>query len=374
MNKIATVKLFAMEKLVNNTFATLQQKLLNRRIDVAKIQIINIEAATLIFRIAEILVWLIGGWMVLKHHMTLGALTAFMVYQKSYVSPIRTLSHLTGQISCAVASLERIYQILDTKTESLGILEYKGLQNKLQLKNICFQYEGNITETISNISIELYKGETVAFVGENGSGKSSIIKLLTRLYKEQMGSILIDGVDLNLYTLESIRKHITVVPQQINLFSMSLKENLLLEDNLKKCKDSFEEELHINKILEKLPDGYNSLIDERESNLSGGEKQKIGVLRSVLRVSQEDILILDEPTSALDTQQAKIIMSVFRRLNCVLKIIITHNYNELANVDRIIVLNQGKVVGDGKHEELLAKCKQYRELFTKKSEGENRNV
>lgn len=369
LNKIITVKLFTMEKTVLRNFFNLQDKLMNKKIQLAKMQIMNMEIAYFIFKGAEVLVWCLGGWFVLHNRMTLGALTAFIVYQKNYLSPIRSISELTGQISSASAALERIYEILDRTPETLGQLEFKGLKKDLIIKNLCFKYESTEKENLKNLSLKINHGEVVAVVGQNGSGKSTLAKLLVRLYKEQEGEVLIDDVNLNQYTLESIRRHITILPQQVNLFNMSLTDNLMLEDNKDNMLDTMEEWISMKEIINKLPDGYDSIIYEKESNLSGGEKQKIGILRSALRIGRSDILILDEPSSYLDTRQREIVSDMLHHIDCAVKIIITHSYTELFRADRIIVLHQGEAVGVGTHDELLESCIWYRKLFKQKNQA-----
>lgn len=369
LNKIITVKLFTMEKTVLRNFFNLQDKLMNKKIQLAKMQIMNMEIAYFIFKGAEVLVWCLGGWFVLHNRMTLGALTAFIVYQKNYLSPIRSISELTGQISSASAALERIYEILDRTPETLGQLEFKGLKKNLIIKNLCFKYENAEKENLKNLSLKINHGEVVAVVGQNGSGKSTLAKLLVRLYKEQEGEVLIDDVNLNQYTLESIRRHITILPQQVNLFNMSLTDNLMLEDNKDNMLDTMEEWISMKEIINKLPDGYDSIIYEKESNLSGGEKQKIGIFRSALRIGRSDILILDEPSSYLDTRQREIVSDMLHHIDCAVKIIITHSYTELLRADQIIVLHQGEAVGVGTHDELLESCIWYRKLFKQKNQA-----
>ena len=233
-------------------------------------------------------------------------------------------------------------------------------------KNVSFEYEQN-KSILKNINIDIKKGQTVAFVGSSGSGKSTIANLLLRFYDVNSGEILVDGTDIKNLTLESLRDKIGVVSQDVFLFNDTVKYNIAYGKL-----DAGDEEIenaakaaNAHKFISAMPDGYNTLIGERGMKLSGGEKQRIAIARAMLK--NPPILVLDEATSALDSESEKLVQEAIETLmkNRTV-ILIAHRLSTVKNADQIIVIDKGTVVERGKHQELLDKNGVYAKLYNLK--------
>ncbi|HPI19388.1 MAG TPA: ABC transporter ATP-binding protein [Candidatus Kapabacteria bacterium] len=303
---------------------------------------------------------------ILSGFMTIGILIAFLQYAEMFFRPIRDLTEKFTTLQSAMASSERIFGLLDTEEkifEAENAKEFKTFINKIEFKNINFSYVQE-KKVLENISFDVKKGEKLAIVGATGSGKTTIINLLSRFYDYENGQIRIDGINLKDFRISSLREKIAIIQQDVFLFSRTIYENIFLKDVPKDIESAKEE---INKygigcILDSLSDIFQTKLAERGATLSAGQRQLISICRAL--VANPEILILDEATSNIDSKTEQIIETL---LNDLLAgrtaIIIAHRLSTIKNADRILVLHHGKVNDIGTHEELLQKDGLYAKLY-----------
>lgn len=310
-----------------------------------------------------LIIWY-GGGEVVRGNITIGVLISFLQYTEMFFRPIRDLSEKYNIFQTAMASAERIFNLLDTKIfvkRSEGLVRLENVRGEIEFRNVWFAYKDD-NEVISDedwvlrdVSFKINAGEKVAIVGATGSGKSTIINLICRFYDVQRGQILIDGVDIKGIDERELRKHIAVVLQDISLFSGDILTNITL-GNEKISMDKIIESARLigaDKFIERLPNRYFEAVQERGANFSIGERQLISFVRALAYDSK--ILILDEATSSVDFETEKIIQdAIAKLLENKTAIIIAHRLSTIQNLDKIIVLHKGRIREIGKHEELLS--------------------
>mgnify|MGYP001568549786 CR=1 FL=1 len=367
-SNIVTIKLFNREAWAYSKFNLLYNIFYNKSIGLWKFQILNMNSTFLLSILATGALWLIGGQALIQGSITLGSLIAFQSYQGQLFAPLRLFSNLNSQIQSATSALERIYTILDEKLEEIDITnskELKEIDGKIEFKNVSFSYNKS-EKVLKNLSFCINPGELVAFVGQSGCGKSTIFNLLTRLYNPQKGSIFIDDLDIKNINLESLRNNISIIPQEIKLFNMSIYENLKLgnsDTSLESIKE-YAEKVDMNEYIENLPNKYNAILDENGNNLSGGQKKRLGIVRSLLKESK--ILIIDEAMNSLDNYRKDKVKEVIKELrgNCTI-LLISHQLKDLKDVDKIFIVEDGTITDCGEHELLLKHNNVYKELYKK---------
>lgn len=319
----------------------------------------------LIQMIGRMMLTYVGIMQVINDETTIGYFMAFMTLSGYFIQPINNLVGLQLQIQEANISMKRIMEILDAESEK-GKHELNSIQNAegdIEFKNITFRY-GNRSPVLNDVSFKLREGEKVALVGSSGSGKSTIVKLLLKYYEPESGSILINNVNIEDYNNKSIRKAISYVPQVIELFSKSISDNIKVSD----VEASFDEikvaskNADAHRFIMKLPMKYNTFLEEGGNGLSGGEKQRISLARAFLKKSK--LYIFDEPTSNLDFVTEKIIFdTIYNKFKNKSMIIIAHRLSTVKNCDKIIVLENGKILESGTHIELLKKEGAYKMIW-----------
>ncbi len=319
-----------------------------------------------------LIIWYAGG-NVLDGAVTLGTVMAFMQFNEMFWRPIRDLSEKYNILQTAMASSERIFQLLDDKsiTSSPQVpIPLATVRGEIEFRNIWFAYNtpsdgANSPEwVLKNISFHVKPGQTVALVGHTGAGKTSIISLLSRFYECQKGEILVDGINIDAVQPEDLRKHIAVVLQDVFLFSGDIKGNINLGDptiSIDRVKEAAEI-VGAHRFIEQLPNKYDSEVKERGSTLSVGQKQLLSFARAL--AFNPRILVLDEATSSVDTETEMLIQSAIKKL---LKgrtsIVIAHRLSTIQSADKIIVLHKGEIREMGTHQELLAHDGIYRKLY-----------
>ncbi len=303
---------------------------------------------------------------ILSEAMTIGTFFAFIQYAEMFYRPIRDLSEKFTSLQNAMASSERIFQILETSKNievSRGMKKFKGLERVIEFKNVSFSYDGQC-EVLHNVSFKIYKGETVAIVGHTGAGKTTLINLLCRFYNPTSGEILFDGININEFDLASLREKIALVSQDVFLFSRNILENLSLGSEWMSYDKIIEATSQIGSLdfIDKLPEKFHTNVIEKGITLSSGQKQLIAFTRAIIR--NPDILILDEATSNVDPELEKQIEKATNELIIGrTSIVIAHRFSTIQKANRIIVLHKGKVREIGSHLELLSKEGIYAKLF-----------
>lgn len=301
----------------------------------------------------------------------LGDLTAIILYVNMMFRPLRQLADRFNTLQMGMVASDRVFAILDTdsRIEDNGDNDLDNVKGDIEFKDVVFGY--NEDETIlKGVSFKVKAGETLAIVGATGAGKTTIINLLNRFYPIQSGSILIDGVDIKTVKLDSLRKHIALVLQDVFLFSDSIYNNIVLNQDI--SIDVVKEAakvIQVDEFIEELPDSYNYNVRERGTMLSAGQRQLLAFLRAY--VTNPDILILDEATSSVDTHSEQLIQDAIDKITeNRTSIIIAHRLATIQKADKILVMDAGRVVEEGTHQELLRKNGFYTNLYEKQFIGD----
>lgn len=363
---IATLKLFSMEKPQFNKFDVINLRTRDLNIKTIFYYALFFPAVELLSSIALGLVLWYSAGNILTNYMTVGTLIAFLQYSEMFFRPVRDLSEKYTTLQSAMASSERIIDILDN-TETMPIKdnskEITAFNDKIEFENLNFSYDGK-KEVLKDVSFTINKGETVAIVGATGSGKSTIINLLCRFYDYNSGKISIDGIDIKDIDEQSLRDRIALVMQDVFLFSRTIGENISLGDDKIELEEIKNAAIAIGAapFIENLSDSYDTLVSERGTNLSAGQRQLISFSRAF--AANPDILILDEATSNIDSEAEELINeSLEKLLKNRTSIIIAHRLSTIKKADKIIVLHKGKVQEIGSHNELLAQKGLYHKLY-----------
>ena len=316
--------------------------------------------------IGTALVLLFGGWRVLDGDLTVGVLVAFLGYVVVFFDPIQQLSQLYGTFQSAMAALEKTLGVLETKPAMVdrpGAPDLPAISGAITLRDVTFAYLEE--PVVRDINLQIRAGETVALVGPTGAGKSTLAKLIARFYDPDHGAVLIDGHDLREVTQSSLRSQLGIVPQEGFLFSGTVAENLRFARP-----DATDEQLHAacaavgaSEFVEALPDGFATQIEERGSRLSAGQRQLLAFARAL--VADPALLILDEATSSVDLRtEARIEEALATLLSGRTSIVIAHRLSTIRDADRIVVVEGGRIVEQGSHDQLLATGGRYAQLYT----------
>jgi len=290
----------------------------------------------------------------------------FLAAALSLMQPLKKLSQANVHIQHGIAASRRIFEILDLasdRRERAGGRPFRGVEREIEFRDVHFRYRKDLP-TLNGVSFKIKKGQKVALVGPSGSGKTTIADILAGFYEPEKGAVLIDGIDLREYDIRSYRARIAIVPQETFLFSGSIFDNIAYATKGADTEAVMRaaELAQVKPFLSRLPDGINTVIGERGSTLSGGEKQRIALARAVLR--NPDILILDEATASLDAESERLVNSALETLmKDRTTLIIAHRLSTVLKADRIVVVEEGRVVDQGTHEELLERCDLYRNLY-----------
>ncbi len=289
--------------------------------------------------------------------LTIGELIALNAYAAMIFGPFMFLGRNWQVIQSGLVALERSEGMLDIRTENyspLGEVELKKIEGDVEFRDVSFSYDKKGKQILNNINMEVRAGDVVALVGESGVGKSTLVDLVSGYYFADSGSVLIDGVDIKKINLTFLRKNIAIVPQEIALFNDSIKNNIRY-GNFKVADDEIKRvarEAHVDVFVKKFPKKYNQVVGERGVKLSVGEKQRVAIARAILR--DPKILVLDEPTSALDVETENFIQESFGKLmKGRTTFIVAHRLSTVRKADKIFVFKEGKIVEQGKHDELI---------------------
>ncbi|MCZ6943609.1 ABC transporter ATP-binding protein [Bacillus mycoides] len=309
----------------------------------------------------------IGGEKVFNGTLQVGAILAFINYLNIILMSLMSISMVFIQIARAFPSADRVQQVLHTEvdiTTEGDVYEPKQVDGNVEFKNVSYSYTKNNEYVLKDISFTVRKGEKIGIIGSTGSGKSTLAKLLPRLYDVDQGEICIDDVNVKAYDLQKLRASIGFVPQKALLFSGSIEENLCYGKE-----DATYDELELasssacaTEFINKLEDSYEYNLTQGATNLSGGQKQRISIARALVR--KPSILVLDDSTSAVDAKSEAVIQEALRtRYSGTTTFLIASKISSIIDADKILVLNNGELVGNGTHEDLLATCEVYQEIY-----------
>jgi subfamily B ATP-binding cassette protein MsbA len=307
-----------------------------------------------------------GGYLVIQSAMTPGAFFSFLTAMFMAYTPIRRLSSANNTVQQALSAAERVFDVLDLENEQSrdrGLKEMLPMSRSLEFQGVTFQYESSEAPALMGVDLTVSAGEVVALVGSSGSGKTTLVSLVPRFYEPSGGSLVIDGHDIRDYTLQSLRRQIGIVSQSTVLFDETIKYNIAYGRM-----DAPEQEVieaataaYAHDFIQRLPNGYDTLIGENGVKLSGGERQRLAIARAILR--DAPILILDEATSALDSESERIVqLALTNLMKNRTTLVIAHRLSTIYNADRIVVLDRGRIVEIGSHQELLKRDGQYKRL------------
>lgn len=366
LSALHLVRAYARESHEQEHFDRVSSRMLEEGVRMARLEAASARAVEVVSAAGMSAVVLYGALQVMEGRMLPGDVLVFTAYLASMYKPLRNLAKISTQFSKAMASAERIGEIFATEPEfhedPHGIT-VDSLRGDIAFRDVSFDY-GDGRGVLKNVSFEIRAGERVALVGASGAGKSTIASLLLRFYEPQRGEILIDGIGIESYDRESLRRQIGVVLQESILFGATIRENIAYgKPDAKQTEiEAAARAAHAHEFIAELPDGYETIIGERGSTLSGGERQRLCLARAMLK--HPSLLLLDEPTSAVDAESAALIHEAIENLRRgKTMIVISHQFAGLEDFDQILVLRDGEIIERGTHEQLMRTGGYYRELF-----------
>ncbi len=333
----------------------------------ARIRAIFIPAVTFAMFSAISLVLWYGGRLVFAGTLTGGDLVTFLLYTFTVAGAIGTFTGLHSQIQEALGASSRIFDLLDEVSdlpEPKKPVKLSTVTGTLHFEGVSFRYAEHGTDILKDVSLSVRAGETVALVGPSGAGKSTLISLIPRFYDPTAGRILLDGVDLRDQSLAGLRSHMAAVPQETQLFSGTVAENIRFGDPKATDAEVVEaaKAAHAHAFVTAFPDGYDTVVGERGMQVSGGQRQRIAIARALLKNPQ--VLVLDEATSALDNESEAVVQAALVHLMATrTTVVIAHRLSTVRNADRIAVMDAGRIVQTGTHDELLEQAGLYKELY-----------
>lgn len=368
LNSVRTIKQFGIETFANNTtdnkFSVLLKTIYKSVINA----LFSGNSSEFLSRIFTIVLLWVGAGYVIDREITPGELLSFYALIGYFTSPVSQLIGMNKTVQNALIAADRLFEIMDLeREETTDKLELTADDiGNIQFKDIHFSY-GSRVDVFEGFNCEIEKGKTTAIVGESGSGKTTLASLVQNLYSLKKGKIMIGNYDIQYISNQSLRTMVSVVPQQIDLFSGNVIDNIALGEDIPNMQRIIDitKKLGILEFIEKLPNGFQTYLGENGSQLSGGQKQRIAIARALYK--NPEILILDEATSALDTESEQIIQRTLDEFKAQGKtmIVIAHRLSTIAHADTILVMKEGKVIEQGSHKELLARDSVYKGMWEK---------
>ena len=369
ITNVRVIKSFVRQQFETEKFASANEDLMNSTLRAMKIVVTTMPVMTLAMNITTLVVVWTGGNFVVGGSMGVGELTAFTTYITQILMSLMMVSMLFLQLSRAMASFSRIGEVLETDVDLTDEMssqkDKKVTEGRVEFKNVSFKYyEKRKENVLENISFTAEPGEIVGIIGTTGSGKSSLVQLIPRLYDVTKGEVLVDGINVKEYSLKHLRDGVGMVLQKNVLFSGSIEDNLRWGDENASIEEirAAAEAAQADGFVTSFSDGYDMELGQGGVNVSGGQKQRLCIARALLK--KPKILILDDSTSAVDTAtEAKIRQSFATSLKDSTKIIIAQRISSVIDADKIVVLEDGKIAGIGNHSELMKNCEEYRDIY-----------
>ena len=371
------IKAFVRQEYEKKKFELINEDLRKKSINALKMMVLLQPISALSVNVATLLVVWIAGRGIMVGDMEIGTLTAFITYLSQVLTALNFMANIFLQGTRAASSDKRISEVLNTIPDILDP-EHPAVEEKdsqapvIEFRGVSFRYfKNNKKYTLENISFKIGRGETVGIIGPTGSGKTTLVSLIPRLYDVDEGQVLVNGVDVKQSELQSLRSKIAIVMQKNTLFSGTVEENLRWG-----CEEATEEQMikaaqisDAHSFVSAMDKGYASDIEMHGANLSGGQRQRLCIARAILK--SPEVLILDDSTSAVDTAtDARIRSALKTQLKGVTKIIIAQRISTVMDADKIIVLENARAVGIGTHKELMGGCETYREIYYSQKEKE----
>ncbi|WP_409178779.1 ABC transporter ATP-binding protein [Brevibacillus fortis] len=360
------VQAFANEQFENKRFEENNQRFRITKLLSYKIMAQNISVSYVLMRIVNLFVLICGSWFVIQGELTYGEFVAFLLLTNVFFRPLEKINAIIESYPKGIAGFKRYIEIMDTApdiADAPDAIQVKSLKGDISYKNVSFSYDQE-SSVLQNIDLNIRAGETIAFVGPSGAGKTTLCSLLPRFYEIDGGSITIDGMDIRQITLRSLRSQIGIVQQDVFLFSGTIRENIMY-GKLNASEEEIWEAARLAKLEEFIrsqPAGLETIIGERGVKLSGGQKQRLAIARMFLK--NPPILILDEATSALDTETEAAIQQSLQELSKGrTTLVIAHRLATIKNADRIIVVTEQGITEQGSHDQLLAREGIYSRLY-----------
>jgi ABC-type multidrug transport system fused ATPase/permease subunit len=363
---VRVVKAFAQERRQRERFADTVQRVFDQQLVATRVQAFYNPMISFLPNLGLAAILLFGGREVIHGQLSVGAFTAFYAYLLMLISPMQTLGYMLGSAQRATASGARIFEILDREPRIVsppGAPPVPSGPGQITLRDVGLTFEGSTRPALNGIDLEIDGGQTVALVGAMGSGKSVLVSLLPRLYDVSTGSVTIDGADVRSVDVQNLRQQIAIVDDNPFLFSATIHENIAYahagasREDVERAAAAAQ----ADGFIDRLPDGYDTHVGERGVTLSGGQRQRIAIARAIL--ADPRILVLDDATSSVDASTEREIKTALEQVMAGrTTIVIAHRLSTISLADRIIVLDSGRVTGDGTHEELLTSSDLYREI------------
>ena len=364
---IAVIKSYNLQSKIYNKFNDLAIESYQKNMSLVKVQAWFFPLMILLIGCSNLIVIYIGGNQYINNEIEIGVLAEFIIYVNMLTWPVAVVGWITSIVQQAEASQKRINSFLKEQPE---IIDGKGvdkfIKGEIELNNVSLFYPETQIEALKGVSLKISEGSTVGIIGNIGSGKSSILDIISRLYDPSEGSIKLDGVDMKEYTLDQIRENIGYIPQNAFLFSESIEDNIRFGAQKIELKDIKEasKKAAVHQNIISFKDSYDTLLGERGVTLSGGQIQRISIARALIKNSK--ILLLDDCLSAVDTDTEEEILKNLKNVSTKkTTVIVSHRISSLKHADKIIVLENGEIIQQGKHSDLIESKGYYKELFEK---------
>jgi subfamily B ATP-binding cassette protein MsbA len=358
------IKIFNREKIMEDKFRSDNQRYYREMLRVVRLKEFTNLIIDVVTGVGIAVVLWYGGNMVVNGTITAGVFASILVAIYMMFAPMKRLGDAYGVLQETRASIERIDTLLNAEHEKEGHIKLEGFKKSIKFEHVSFTFPANSTPVLTDVDLEIRRGEVVAIVGRSGVGKSTLVDLIPKFYAPSSGALTIDGININDIEMHSLREQMGIVSQDIILFNDSVRENIAFgkpgvsdSNIIEAAKMAYADE-----FIQRMPQKYDTLIGDRGLKLSGGQRQRIAIARAVLK--NPPIMILDEATSSLDSVSEALVQKALDELmKGRTTIVIAHRLSTIRHADRILIIEGGEIVDMGKHEELLVKNSTYRELY-----------